>query len=206
MSDYLAFFPLELVVFPSENLNLHVFEERYKKLIQHCQLNRFNFGIPSLINGRLSGYGTEVKILSIAKTYPNGEMDIRTKGGRPFRMLSFREGDDLNAYAEGEVEYLEYFMNEDKSTYLKLTDLLRSFYELSGSEYWIDLDEAFTSFDVGHKIGLKPEEELELFKLKVERDRQLYLIEHLKKMIPTLQRVQEMNFKIKQNGHFKKLP
>lgn len=206
MSNHLAFFPLELVVFPNENLNLHVFEERYKKLIQHCQAKRCNFGIPSLVNGRLTGYGTEIKILSIAKTYPNGEMDIRTRGVRPFRMLSFKEGEASNAYAEGEVEFLEYFMNEDKSTYIKLTDLLRSFYELSGSEHWIDLDEPFTSFDIGHKIGLKLQEEIELFKLKVERDRQLYLIEHLKKMIPTLQRIQEMNFKIKQNGHFKKLP
>jgi Lon protease-like protein len=206
LSATLALFPLELVVFPNEPLNLHIFEERYKKLINYCIRDRKNFGIPSVINGRLSGYGTEIKLLKVVKTYESGEMDIKTKGLRPFRLLSFREEDGDKLYAEGEVEYMEYFMNEDKSVRLKLIDLLQSFYQLSGSEQWIDLEEPFSSFDIAHKIGLHIEEELELFKLKIERDRQIYLIEHLKKMIPTLQRVQDMNEKIRQNGHFRKLP
>lgn len=206
MSATLALFPLELVVFPSEPLNLHIFEERYKKLINYCIRDRKNFGIPSVINGRLSGYGTEIKLLKVVKTYEGGEMDIKTKGLRPFRLLSFREEDGDKLYAEGEVECMEYFMNEDKSVRLKLIDLLQSFYQLSGSEQWIDLEEPFSSFDIAHKIGLHIEEELELFKLKIERDRQIYLIEHLKKMIPTLQRVKDMNEKIRQNGHFRKLP
>lgn len=205
LNNLIPFFPLNIVVFPGEQLNLHIFEERYKQLISDCLKQRNTFGIPSIINGRLSGYGTEMSLLKVVRTYENGEMDIHTKGIRPFRLLSFEEQWDDKLYGAGTIEPLEYFMNEDKAIKLRLTDLMQEFYDLSEAEPWIDLEEEYSSFDIAHKVGLTIEEELEMFRIKVERDRQIFLIEHLKKMIPTLQRVKEMNERIKQNGHFRKL-
>ncbi|MEO1628994.1 MAG: LON peptidase substrate-binding domain-containing protein, partial [Bacteroidota bacterium] len=43
-------FPLKLVVYPGEQLNLHIFEPRYKQLIRECEQNKVTFGIPAFIN------------------------------------------------------------------------------------------------------------------------------------------------------------
>ncbi|MFN9379919.1 MAG: LON peptidase substrate-binding domain-containing protein, partial [Bacteroidota bacterium] len=48
----LPLFPLQLVVFPNEKVNLHIFEPRYKKLIRHCEENSENFGIIPYIKGK----------------------------------------------------------------------------------------------------------------------------------------------------------
>ena len=56
----LPLFPLQLVVFPNEKVNLHIFEPRYKKLIRRCDENSENFGIIPYIKGKIIDVGTEL--------------------------------------------------------------------------------------------------------------------------------------------------
>ena len=39
MTNFIPIFPLNLVVYPGEKLNLHIFEPRYKQLIRECHAN-----------------------------------------------------------------------------------------------------------------------------------------------------------------------
>ncbi len=55
-------FPLNIVVFPGEELNLHIFEPRYRALIRDAEREGFSFGIPSYVHQKL-GYGTEVSLV-----------------------------------------------------------------------------------------------------------------------------------------------
>ena len=87
MTNFIPIFPLGIVVYPGENLNLHIFEPRYKQLINECYSQNKQFGIPTMIENRLQDYGSLVTILEISKTHDNGEMDIKTKGSRVFRIL-----------------------------------------------------------------------------------------------------------------------
>lgn len=90
MESFLPFFPLNLVAYPTENLNLHIFEPRYRQLINECLNEQKTFGIPAFINNKLPGYGTEMQIISLSKNYEDGRMDIKTKGLKVFRMLNFK--------------------------------------------------------------------------------------------------------------------
>ena len=45
MNDKIPIFPLPLVLLPGEKLPLHIFEEKYKKMIEHCLKNNKKFGI-----------------------------------------------------------------------------------------------------------------------------------------------------------------
>ena len=36
MTNFIPIFPLGIVVYPGEELNLHIFEPRYKQLIKEC--------------------------------------------------------------------------------------------------------------------------------------------------------------------------
>ena len=82
-------FPLEIVVFPEEKLNLHIFEPRYRQLIKECEAEGLEFGIPYYQKDTVLTYGTTVTLEEIAKTYPDGRMDIRTRGKNPFIIRRF---------------------------------------------------------------------------------------------------------------------
>ena len=86
MTNFIPIFPLSIVVYPGENLNLHIFESRYKQLINECYSEKKSFGIPTVINDKVSEMGTLMNIEEIVSTSENGEMDIKTKGVSVFRI------------------------------------------------------------------------------------------------------------------------
>ena len=62
-------FPLNLVVFPGSKYPLHIFEERYKRLLNKCLNSNTGFGIVSLIDKIISDVGVYVIISEVIKTY-----------------------------------------------------------------------------------------------------------------------------------------
>ena len=82
-------FPLGLVAFPGEKLNLHIFEPRYKQLIVDAKEEGFEFGIVPVVNRKPINVGTCVRLLSIEHIYPDGKMDIKTMGTKVFKLRDF---------------------------------------------------------------------------------------------------------------------
>ena len=87
MINFIPIFPLNIVIYPGEVLNLHIFEPRYKQLIKECLADKKPFGIPLVLQTKLEEYGTLMEITELVKEYDNGEMDIRTRGTKVFRVL-----------------------------------------------------------------------------------------------------------------------
>src|SRR5215212_908432 len=87
MTNFIPIFPLSIVVYPGEQVNLHIFEPRYKQLINECYTEKKLFGIPAVIENRLQDYGTLVRINEITNVTDEGEMDIKTEGEKVFRIL-----------------------------------------------------------------------------------------------------------------------
>ena len=79
-------FPLELIVYPGQKLNLHIFESRYRQLVHDCSEDKVTFGIPCYRKDSPISFGTEVELVKIAMTYPDGRMDIITRGIRPIEV------------------------------------------------------------------------------------------------------------------------
>jgi Lon protease-like protein len=200
---YLPFFPLKLVAFPGEELNLHIFEPRYKELLADIEQNGACFGICVYLD-KLSSYGTEVALEKINKRYEDGRLDIRTRGLRAFKILSFDNPMKGKQYAGGTIAYLNddpkisEFLHHEFIFYLKeMLHLLN---------YKGEFDpQTVNSYTFTHKLGLKLEEELELLQMESETERTEYLIKHFKRMIPVIKAVELAKEKIKLNGHFKHL-
>ena len=89
MTFFLPVFPLELVVYPGEKLNLHIFEPRYRQLINECREKNTAFGIPAVINKKPADFGTIVQLKEVAKEYEDGRMDIKTEGQSVFKVLEY---------------------------------------------------------------------------------------------------------------------
>jgi Lon protease-like protein len=96
-------FPLGLVALPSEIVPLHIFEERYKTMIEECLERDGEFGIVWLSDDGLRPVGCACEITEVLERMEDGGMNILTRGTRPFRIMARQ--DDL-AYPAGEVEFL----------------------------------------------------------------------------------------------------
>ena len=205
MQKYLPLFPLNLVVYPMEALNLHIFEPRYRTLINECLDNGTTFGIPAFINGKLLGFGTEVKVTALSKKYEDGRMDIRTEGIRVFRILDFQNPMALKPYAGGLLEMLP--MPEVRPfVMVGLLERVKTLYRFIDEENTFDINKPQPySYQIAHKIGLTLEEEYQLLKMPTEAERQGYLIQNLERIISTLQEIERTKERISMNGHFKNL-
>ncbi len=206
MTNFIPIFPLGIVVFPGENLNLHIFEPRYKQLISECHDQKKPFGIPTVIDNKVQDYGSLVEILEISKVHENGEMDIKTKGSRVFRILELIKDVPDKLYSGAIVNYPESYEEGNPEMMRKVMKGIRDLHELlKVTKDFKKPDEEIKCFEVAHHIGLSLEEEYELLQLTDERQRQEYLKRHLAKVIPMVAGMEQLKEKIKLNGHFKNL-
>lgn len=204
MEVEIPLFPLNLVAFPGEQLNLHIFEPRYKQLLKDCLEHQSTFGIPSYVLNKID-YGTEVEIVDVVKMYEDGRADISVQATQVFRVQEFKNPWKDRDYAGGSVTYMEMDFHEDMELKLRMLDLCQELFSWLQMEDRVPLDQDTTVFTVAHKIGLKLEEELELIKLPREVDRQHFIINHLKNILPALERAERAKERIRLNGHFKHL-
>jgi hypothetical protein len=200
---YLPLFPLSLVAYPGERLNLHVFEPRYRQLIGECVTNGTTFGIPTFLNGKLPGYGTEMEVVEVVSRHDNGSMDIKTRGLQVFRLTSFDNPAPGKLYAGGTVS-LQPDLGESTYVMPELIALVERLYRVFDTELKANPSRAQPySFQIGHGIGLPTEAEYELLTLKTESERQDFIYEHLQEVMPVVENMERTKDRIRMNGHFR---
>jgi uncharacterized protein len=206
MTNFIPLFPLALVVFPDEELNLHIFEPRYKQLVNDCFTNKKPFGIPSVINGEVSEYGTLVEIVEISTVYENGELDIKTRGTLVFKVLEKIEQLPEKLYRGAIVTYPSTKYVGSLSLMAKILENIRSLHLLLNvTKQFKKADEALLSFDVAHHAGMAMEDEYQLLQFEQELHRQEYIKRHLVKVMEVMTQMDKLKNKIMLNGHFKNL-
>jgi uncharacterized protein len=206
MTNFIPIFPLSIVVYPGESLNLHIFEPRYKQLITECHTAKKPFGIPTVIKDKVQDYGSLVEILEMTEVYDNGEMDIRTKGVRVFRILEMIKEIPDKLYSGAIVNYPDTHEKGNPEAMKKVMAAIRQLHQLLNvTKDFKKEDHLLNVFEVAHHCGLSLEEEYEVLHLFDERQRQEYLKRHLGKVLPMLAEMETLKEKIKLNGHFKNL-
>ncbi len=140
-------FPLNTVLFPGMPLPLHIFEERYKQMIQLCLDEDVPFGVVLIRKGIEAlgpladphSIGCTARITDV-KNLAEGRMNITTLGEHRFRILSL---DYDSVYLTGEVEL--YPISAEKSDQLlpaarRLTPKVRQYMHLLNEIDDIELD------------------------------------------------------------------
>jgi Lon protease-like protein len=97
-------FPLGIVALPSELVPLHVFEERYKTMIERCLEEESEFGIVWMAEDGLRPIGCACEIAEVLERLDDGRINLIARGTRPFRIESRQ--DEL-PYPAGTVEFLD---------------------------------------------------------------------------------------------------
>ena len=206
MTNFIPIFPLAIVVFPGEQLNLHIFEPRYRQLINECFATKKPFGIPAVIDDKINEMGTLVQVKEISQVYEDGKMDIKTEGLQVFRMLEAIHELPDKLYSGAIVNYPD---NNEKGNRILMNGIVKGIKELHKllniEKKFVKPDEELWSYDVAHHAGMSLQEEYELLELLHELQRQEYLKRHLTKVIPVLAEMEMLKEKVKLNGHFKNL-
>jgi len=207
MTNFIPVFPLGIVVYPGETVNLHIFEPRYKQLVNECYKEDKPFGIPTVIENRLSEMGTLVKIIELVKVYDNGEMDIRTQGIRVFRVLEMIKTVPDKLYSGAIVNYPENVEGPGKRELMqKVVNAIRELHRLLNiTKDFHKPDTELAAYDIAHHAGLSLQEEYELLGLLREEQRQEYLKRHLGRVLPIIAEMESLKERVKLNGHFKNL-
>lgn len=207
MINFIPIFPLDIVVYPGEPLNLHIFEPRYKQLIKDCITNKKQFGIPAKILKKPIELGTRMEITEVVKEYENGEMDIRTRGAEIFKVLEVVKDIPEKLYHGAIVDYPQNVMGVADTGIAKLIlDEVRRMYTLMGLESKFPEDKKeMISYEIAHLVGFSKEQEYELMGIFTEVQRLEYIRRHLKEITPVLQELENMKARVQMNGHFRNL-
>ena len=198
----LPLFPLQSVFFPGETVPLHIFEERYKQLINDCRNEAVTFGIPVYINDSIA-FGTEVQLVEVVNTYEGGEMDVVCIARQVFRVVSFENQMEGKLYAGGEVEFLDLENDADDLLRQEVLEKIETLYDLMEVPFTKIAPKQFNSYSLAHKMGLSFEQEYSLLQIPKETDRLLFIKRHLDTTAEVLKSINRTKNMIEMNGHFK---
>ncbi len=104
LSNEFPLFPLSLVALPEEVIPLHIFEERYKTMMDLCLDQEREFGIVWLADDGLREIGCACRIEQVLERMEDGRMNLLARGTRPFRVV---ERQSHLAYPAGVVEFVD---------------------------------------------------------------------------------------------------
>jgi len=105
--ELLGLFPLGIVLLPGEVVPLHIFEERYKRLVNE-RLDGGEFGIVLADDEGARECGCTARVAELLEELDDGRMNILVQGGRRFRVTDLRQPEDPESeYLSGVVEYFD---------------------------------------------------------------------------------------------------
>ncbi len=100
----LPLFPLQVVLFPGGELPLHIFEERYREMIGEVLREHLEFGVVLASEKGIVGTGCTATIDRVLKEYPDGRLDILTRGRRRFEIVLLNEE---RSFLRGSVDFFD---------------------------------------------------------------------------------------------------
>lgn len=181
-------FPLALVVFPNSKYPLHIFEERYKRLINKCLGNSTGFGIVSKIGDTISEVGVYVEIAKVNKIYESGELDIVVAGKWRFKRMNIEMHPDgyylsdvsriKDNDSEGDLNFNLFFTLKQR-----VQEMLKLVNFNVNQGFWDNLEKTnLKSFKIAEKSGLSILQQQELLTIQSENKRLSYLLDHFEKL------------------------
>jgi Lon protease-like protein len=204
--DLLPLFPLGLVLLPHMTLPLHIFEERYKLMINECLEQNRPFGIVYFDGQQVRKMGCSARTISVLEQYADGRMDIVTRGEKRFYTKHIDESrmylqagilfvDDAEEAATAEDDTLVNTALDLLSRLDQFTDSRRDYGQLAG----MSLKQL--SFVLVGSDGFTSEERQRFLEMTSTRERLRKGIKSLKKVIERAKINQEVAQIIGGNGY-----
>jgi Lon protease-like protein len=192
-------FPLGIVALPGESVPLHIFEDRYRRMIEECLLREREFGIVWLAEDELKQVGCACEIEEVLERMEDGRLNILARGSRPFRLIERQ--DDLH-YPAGIVEFLA---DDDEPADTEAGQATRELYgELveQATDRRLEEEEleAMNAYRMAATVEFGPDAKQELLELRSENARLALLALLLRAAIERLELVERAQARARSNG------
>jgi len=203
-------FPLGLVLLPHMELPLHIFEERYKTMINTCLEDGQAFGIVFFDGTVIQKIGCTAGIQSVVRHYDDGRMDILTRGEKRFVI---KDMDESRPFLRARVllfeDEAESATDGDEELRADVLHLLMDYDRLSKESRDYDavakLEPAMLSFILPGLEGFTPQERQPFLETTSPRRRLQKCRAALKTVIKRVQLNVEIQQAIGGNGDIKAL-
>ncbi|HEY2459477.1 MAG TPA: LON peptidase substrate-binding domain-containing protein [Candidatus Acidoferrum sp.] len=187
-------FPLDVVLLPGAPLPLHIFEPRYRRMVNRCLETQDEFGVLLAMPRGVVRVGCTARIVEVLNRHSDGRMDILTVGSAPFRVLELFTVETPNeeALVEGHVDYLEdHSQPADPPHNPELVELYETCHTIIFGDYPKNLStnpSARLSYIIAATLPLDLLWKQRILELRSETDRQERLTGYLREWAPHLQK------------------
>ena len=194
-------FPLDTVLFPGAPLPLHIFEQRYREMIEICITDKTPFGVVRAQQEGLSVIGCTAEVVRILHQYPDGRSDVLTQGVERFEIEQL---DDSQSCLQAEVDLMpdtgdlapRYAREECVALHFEALELLGAI-EPSLS---LNLDEPI-SYLLASTLPSDLSFQQQLLTLRSDAERTQLLLTYYRSMLPKLRRGVQATQRAATNGH-----
>ena len=203
-TEHIPLFPLAVVLLPGMTLPLHIFEPRYKRMMKTVIDDEIPFGVVLARENGIATVGCTAIVQSVARTYPDGRMDIVTTGESAYRVRAVHKDKE---YLEATVELMaDDFQPGSPAAASELLTLFTDCHLLlHGSPPGdIDIDDqadGLLAYRIAGELPLELETLQELLEMRVEAERRVKLIGRLNQLLPQLIQIQQIRSKAATSNH-----
>jgi Lon protease-like protein len=199
----LPIFELPVVLLPGELLPLHIFEERYKRMIGRSLDSGEPFGIVFRDDtGGARNVGCTARVADVLERFEDGRLNIVVTGESPFRVL---DRADAPEFPVGEVELIDAADEPDpddeeaaRGARAAFAELLDQVSEEGPSEEIVEQG----AYELAGRIELPADTKQRLLELRSEDERMRLLERALRTVADAVRRSQQIAEAAKGNGAF----
>ncbi len=204
MSD-IPLFPLNVVLMPGAPLPLHIFEERYKQMVNECLEQESEFGMVFADESGTRQVGCTARIVELVERYEDGRMLILVECSRRFRLNNVLTG---KPYYVGEIDFFEEEdEEEDVGTLAEecIALLERVVEAATEGSVGIEIEPPYRnlSFAIAGRVEFEPDTRQQILELTSERERLEKVKELLSAAAERLERERRAREKAQTNGRLR---
>jgi Lon protease-like protein len=202
--EEVGLFPLPLVLVPGEQAPLHIFEARYKELVDECLDTAAPFGLVLADEEGVREVGTLAAVVDVVERFDDGRLNIVVEGGGRFRVSRLTEG---RAFQTAEIDTVEDDGDEptDDERERCLAGYDKVVAAAAAELEELDRDADDLSFRIAARIDLGPEVKQMLLESLSERERVVRLAGLLDRAAEAVAREREVRERSAGNGRFEAL-
>lgn len=194
----IGLFPLGVALLPSEVIPLHIFEERYRELIEECVSGPAAFGLVYTDGEGMRSVGTEARVAQVLERFDDGRLNIAVLGTERFRVVRMTEG---RTFHTAEVE--PWGDEEDERPAPPLEASVAAAGRIAAASE-VDSDADFSgarsAFELAARIQLPEDVKQEMIEMRSEGQRLTRLQDLLERFAVVLERRKEIRIRAAGNG------
>jgi Lon protease-like protein len=194
----IGLFPLAVVLVPGELMPLHIFEERYRRLIADCEERGQEFALLYADDDGTRELGCMAELVEVAERFDDGRLNIVVRGGEVVQVLEITRG---RAYTTGRVEPVQDDLAVGDEA-AAAVELYRQVATASGSEPdpAVSAEAAPVSYVIAARVDFPGAEKQRILEQRSERGRLMVIVELLARALQNLANAAEIADRAHANG------